>query len=509
MKDQLKKLIPKKKWQKVVSIIVLVLIVIFIINLIKGNDDSSKNVVKETQVSVSRVFDLVADSGKLSLVGIVESQSEAILRAESSGEISYVNKKLGDSVYSREVIAEIKNSSQRASLLRAQGVLDAAQANLLKSTNSSGQAESLIKTSITNAYSTADDAVRNKVDQFIEDGDSYTPDMINSLGDYFSRQKIEEERYQLYLTLTAWEEDLQALDSLGSGDDLERHYNVAKESLEEVRNFLSLVAVTINQQDFEGDYLPQTTIDKYKSDVSVARSNVNSSLSSMISSYNTYSSQVGLEGKNQDILSAEAQVTQARAGLYAAQAELEKTIIRSPVTGLLNSISIKQGDVVTQFEDVGDVVGNGENEIVAFINENERENIKIGTKVIIENKFNGEVIRIAPAINRDTQKIEIRIAVDGTETNLKNGQNVSMIIETSSQAKIDLQKVFIPITAVKISGDSQFVFYIDGEGNLTSTPVSIGKIEGERVEVISGVSLDDIIVVDARGLKDGQKVTIK
>lgn len=508
MKDKIKKLIPEKRWQKISLIVILILILILIFNIIFNEKEVEEKQVKETQVSISRVFDLMAENRGLSLVGKVESQSGGVLRVESSGEIAYVNKKLGDKVYAREVIAEIKNSSQRANVLRAQGILDGAEANLLKITNSSGQAKSLIKASINNAYSTADDAIRNKVDQFIKEGDSITPNMITSLGDYSERKMIEEERYQIYLILKEWANDLQSLNSLDSGDELERQYNVAKEGLEEVLGFLELVAVTINQQNSENEYLAQSTIDKYKSDVSIARSSVSSSLNSLISSYNTYSSQVGLEGKNQDILYAESQITQAKAGLYGAYAELEKTIIRSPVTGLVNSILIKNGDVVTQFQEVGDVVGSGEKEIIAFINEDERENVAIGTKVVIENQFQGQVIRMAPAVNKDTQKIEIRIDIDEKD-NIKDGQNVSMVIETKDLNKISAEKIFIPITAVKITGDNKSVFSVDEDNKLVSRPVSIEKVEGERIEITSGISLEDIIVVDARGLKEGQVVTIK
>ena len=44
---------------------------------------------------------------------------------------------------------------------------------------------------------------------------------------------------------------------------------------------------------------------------------------------------------------------------------------------------------------------------------------------------------------------------------------------------------------------------------LKSVQVETGTLFGEEIQITSGVNLEDKIVVDVRGLKEGQKVEIK
>jgi multidrug efflux pump subunit AcrA (membrane-fusion protein) len=81
-------------------------------------------------VSIARVFDISADQLPLPLVGQISSKAEATVRTEVSGEVESVSVDFGDSVSAGTILAQIKNPSQKAEVLRAEGVLQAAQANL-------------------------------------------------------------------------------------------------------------------------------------------------------------------------------------------------------------------------------------------------------------------------------------------------------------------------------------------------------------------------------------------
>jgi multidrug efflux pump subunit AcrA (membrane-fusion protein) len=68
--------------------------------------------------------------------------------------------------------------------------------------------------------------------------------------------------------------------------------------------------------------------------------------------------------------------------------------------------------------------------------------------------------------------------------------------------------MIIPITALKVAGESYAVLTVE-EGVLTSREVELGTLLGDKVVITSGITLDTPIVVDARGLRVGQNVTIK
>jgi multidrug efflux pump subunit AcrA (membrane-fusion protein) len=459
-------------------------------------------------VEVARVYDIASGTLPLPTVGRVESQSEATLRAEASGAIGRVTKKIGDRVRAGEIIAEIDNASERAEVLRAEGVLQGAQANEMKIQNGSNESRTLIKEAVRNAFTTADDAVRNKADQMITDPESVRPEITTAASDYFIRQRAGAARAELNTTFDEWTVSLQSLNGITNTEALVVYVLTAQRNLEEVRSFLDDMALIVS--GFEpNSSLTQGTIDKWRSDISMARSSVNGSLSGLISSYNGLRSQVDASnGGGEDLLLVQAQVKQAEAGVLSAQASLEKTIIRSPIAGEVNQIEIKQGDFVSMQQEVAVIANNNALEITSSINEEDRKTIAVGASVLIDGTYKGVVTRIAPAVNRETGKIEIAIGVD-ENTSLSNGQSVSLAIDrtVTSNAAAD-GVITIPITALKITAEGNFVFSVEN-GVLISHAVTVGSIIGEKIMITDGLSPTMEIVLDARGLKEGQSVTIR
>jgi len=497
------------KKRKIISSAVIVLAIIVLGRTVFGEKALEQAQLQKTdpKVEVARVYDIASQNLTLPLVGTVESQSEAVIRTEATGEISATYKKIGDSVYSGEKIAEIKNASQRADLLRAQGILDGARANLSKIQGNSVENTSLILNSIKNSYSVSDDAVRGKTDQFFENPDKTYAKILFLFDDYYLKESINKQRIELEFILDDWSEEVSTLSSSNkSTQEISDALLRAKTNLETVQQYLNDVARAVNA--FEPVItVSQSTIDRYKSDVSIARSNVNNIYSSLLSSYNSLSSQIGGDVKGQDVLSAEAQVTQARAGVLSAQAQLEKTIIRSPISGRVNVISIQRGDFVSNFQEVVQVVGSGEVEIIAYINEEDRDTVQIGTEVSIDGKFTGKVARIAPAINYDTQKIEVRI-IPENGAKLSDGASVSVIVKREvEQNSDDTLVITVPIAAVRISAEESYVFKISEDDTLEKIIVKTGKVLGDRVVIEEGLDLEEIILIDARGRKAGEVVT--
>jgi multidrug efflux pump subunit AcrA (membrane-fusion protein) len=156
-----------------ISIAAAALLVLFgLIKLLTGGDNATAE-TKDTnrKVIVSRISDISGSGKDFPLVGTVTSVSEATIRAESSGKLVYVSKKLGDMVYAGGVIAEFENSAEKAAVLQAEGAYEQAKAARLIASLNSGQAgtslvdsKNLALNSIMSAYTTIEDSVRGKTD---------------------------------------------------------------------------------------------------------------------------------------------------------------------------------------------------------------------------------------------------------------------------------------------------------------------------------------------------------
>jgi RND family efflux transporter MFP subunit len=213
----------------------------------------------------------------------------------------------------------------------------------------------------------------------------------------------------------------------------------------------------------------------------------------------------GTGGESADIAIAQASVS-------AARAVLEKTILRAPISGTINSISLEQGNFAAAGVPAVRIVNVSGLEAVAYLSERDLPRISVGSSVRISGIADGRVSRVAPALDPNTRKAEIRITILGTDSGANRfvaGQSAT--IELSPMRKETDKAIFIPISSVKITPDGAVVFIVtdveeDGATTLQSIPVTLGVLSGGKVEITSGLSLDNIIVSDARGLKEGQKV---
>ena len=71
-------------------------------------------------------------------------------------------------------------------------------------------------------------------------------------------------------------------------------------------------------------------------------------------------------------------------------------------------------------------------------------------------------------------------------------------------------RTLVPRTAVRTSGDASVVFVIGGEGRVERRAVRLGLEDGDRVEVLSGVSAGERVVNSPPAdLQDGARVKVK
>jgi len=165
-------------------------------------------------------------------------------------------------------------------------------------------------------------------------------------------------------------------------------------------------------------------------------------------------------------------------------------------------MDIRMGDFINSFTQVAEVANNNALEVVTFAGEKDREVISVGDSVLIENKFNGTITEIAPAVDAGTGKTEVRIASESPD--LQNGDSVRITKLVDSTVS---NEVIIPLSAVKFALSDGAVFIIQNN-RLVARPVNLGTIRGGSVEILAGLTADEEFVADARGLVEATIVEI-
>lgn len=439
----------------------------------------------------------LSQSEELSLIGTVRAFTEAQITTERAGRVTSVSAQLGGTVGAGQTIATLENASEQAAVLQAQGVYEAALASARQSGISVDSAENSLENTLRSAYNTTNEIVRNDIDDLFANPDAKVPGLkINGKG---QTQTLNAERVVYQNILPEWQ---TRVNTYNSGTDLLAESAYTKAQINRTISFLDSFITILPDQDTSGTY-SAAQIETLIAEFTARRGTLLSLLSAIQSAESSLETAREAANSNSAVSVADAQVKQALGSLRAAQANLAKTILRSPISGTVNSLDIKIGDFVGAYEKVAQVANNNALEVVTYVGDLEKEQLVVGEEVRIEGSSIGVITQIAPAVDAETKKTEVRIATD--DPAIKNGDTVR--ITKTTQVVDSLETIRIPLTAVKFeTSDGSIMQVVDGI--LVQKPVDLGAVRGTSIEVISGLSATDTFVVDVRGLTVGTHVEV-
>ncbi len=411
------------------------------------------------------------------------------MRAEAAGTVKRVNTVIGASVPAGFVIAELENASESAQVTQAEGAYDAAVAarNAVSPVNVDTTGRNAYRT----AFDTLDTALETQVDQLFGGPTPYGPDLlINPIGS--DPTPLSRERKRIDDLVDTERGTLASVNSRNPESLLASMETLART----VATFVDKLAETANATN------SNATPEQVAAVVS-ARTSVNGVLSSITAARASLQS-----GSTNSTASVDAGVKSALGTLRLAQASLEKTRVRAPIAGTVNFLPIRVGDYVGNLDHVATVAQNGALEIVSYVSEEAAANLVAGGKVTVEGTYEGIITTVSPALDPVNKQIEVHVSVMA-DSGLVNGQSVRLTLPGGvPSATAATGPILLPLSAVKLSAGARVVFTVTEEGRLSAIPVEIAEVRGDRIEIVSGLPLETRIVLDARGLADGQQVNI-
>tara|TARA_B100000745_G_scaffold187366_2_gene122882 strand:+ start:34271 stop:35917 length:1647 start_codon:yes stop_codon:yes gene_type:complete len=469
--------------------------------------------------------------------GEVKSRTQGDLRVQSAGIVTNVNYRVGQKVEAGTIIGSVENASQRAAVAQAQAGVAQALATRNKvvggtreeqlavlATNTQSAERSLIealiatRNALLSIYTTTNRAFTGGVDVLFDDADGANPQLLFTSTKNTQLLTAEHERLLLQNII---ERHVVASTQVSYYDStkLREEMNTVEEELRKLKSMLDSLVVALDGA-VAGGPITNTSISTYKAIATEAQASVLSALTTLSSTRgvlnNTEAALVvaqkneaqGVRGAQQeDIDAAEAQLSSAKATLAQAVAQLEKTRVRAPVTGVVTILNIEPGDFVTSFQDVGLVANNESLEIQTYVSSSVVDRIRLGGSVTVGGAYPGIVTSIAPGVDPVKRQIEVRVALIEEGTPMLNGTRTTVVFLDSGDDRA-MGTLRIPISALKLVGDSAFVFTVGQNSTLEARRVQLGKVIQSAVEILAGIDRTTTIVLDSRGLNDGDKVVI-
>ncbi len=200
----------------------------------------------------------------------------------------------------------------------------------------------------------------------------------------------------------------------------------------------------------------------------------------------------------------------AEAALRLAEAKLAKMDIRAPFTGILGLRSVSVGDYVKEGADLVNLESIDPLKVDFRVPEIYMRQVAVGQPLQIQldalpgRTFEGKVSAMNPLLDAAGRSVVIRAVVRNPDTLLRPGMfaRVRLITRDTQDALV------LPEQAIVPQGDQQFVYRVI-DGKAVRTKVEVGQRRDAKVEMLAGVSKDDIVVTAGQlKLRDGAPVTI-
>ncbi len=532
IKEQVKKN-PKKTL--LVIIFSILTILFFLPNPAKAPIENKNSL---PTVEVKTVAE-ISNEDPFTLYGEVKNISQAELRTEKSGKVTQVYVHAGEYVRAGSILAEIDNATEKAGILSAKGALNAAEANLLKIKNGARTEDKIAaniqtqNSSITlqtaeqnakNAYGTAYGTAQNSIfaiaDTHFNNPHTVNPSFHINSANYDEKQELKKERVKIETILENWKKNTEANIQ---AENLNSLLIQAENDLDFIKTFLNKISYFISKQEINSNLsqteksTEETAIQAAIINVSNAKSSVSASRSAVTNAYTAKTvnslneSKIITGARSEDVLVAEAQVTQAKGALASAYSIFEKSIIRTPISGTLSTFNISKGEYVPIQKSVAVIVGDNRNEIETFVSENTLKRIHADMPVIINDAYKGKITSVSPGLDPVTKKARVTISLL-ENTNLTNGSYAKIKILNDEENKKEEYKdegFLIPITAIKVLPNGLAVFTVSKDGTLKAHEIKEGPIVGSKMLVKKGLAPELQIVTDVRGYSENDEVSIK
>ena len=199
----------------------------------------------------------------------------------------------------------------------------------------------------------------------------------------------------------------------------------------------------------------------------------------------------------------------SRISLEDAQLNLTYTSIKAPISGVLTQRMVELGDLVRGNQEIFVVADLDLLLVRIFIPERRMYQVKPGQRATIsvealpDQTFEGQIRMISPEVipESGTVKVTLEVPADGL---LRPGMFATVRLITDRHP----QTLVIPKRALVLETEDDDVFKIV-DSKVQLVQVEIGLAQGDRVEVLAGLEIGDLLVtVGHDGLKDGTAVRV-
>lgn len=203
--------------------------------------------------------------------------------------------------------------------------------------------------------------------------------------------------------------------------------------------------------------------------------------------------------------------TLALSNLRRAKVKYERGFLHSPINGLVNHLHVDVGEFVDRGDPVADLVNVDKIKINVNVPELDVRYLRVGQKAMVTvdafpgRRLPGRIDFVAYKADPATKTFRVRVLIRNTDREIRPG----MIARVAFLRRIIPDALVVPLFALVDKGGERIIF-VEKDGIAYARTVSIGVIEGDRIQITEGLEVGDHVIVNGQTeVEEGMQVQVQ
>jgi RND family efflux transporter MFP subunit len=205
---------------------------------------------------------------------------------------------------------------------------------------------------------------------------------------------------------------------------------------------------------------------------------------------------------------AAAGLKMAEAGLTEVNVHLSYLAVTAPSEGVVSRKMIEEGDMANPGMPLVSLESTGAMKVVAHLAEKDVSSVKLGDMVTIDVTsidnavFEAPLDKVIPAANPGSRTYDIEVILPDPDPRLRSGMFARVSVPIGTR-----QAVLVPAGAVTKRGQLTGVWTVRDDGVAHLRWVRLGRAIGESVEILSGLTgRETVVLTTEQPLVEGDRV---
>ena len=203
---------------------------------------------------------------------------------------------------------------------------------------------------------------------------------------------------------------------------------------------------------------------------------------------------------------AEKQLNQSQVAYDVAASNVNKLTLVAPTDGIITAKNFNENEMATQQKAAFVISSSNTLQIDLDVTQADLPKFKEGQEVdvTIDSKVVKGTVRYVPSVvNATTSLYDVEILVDNSQGDSKAGMSASVEISIEKQD----QTITVPKKAVFEEEGKKYLYITNSENKAVKTEVTTGIVTSTTMEIKSGISKDDTVVIGGLNLiSDGTSI---